>query len=101
MAAGHLGHQIGGGGRDHDEIGLACQPDVPDIEFMRGVEQIGEDVASGERAGGKRCDELLRRFGENAAHGKPALLQPADEIERLVGSDAAADDQQHAFGAGR
>ena len=33
MAVGHLGHQVGGGRRHHDEIGLAREPDVADVEF--------------------------------------------------------------------
>ena len=33
VAVRHLGHQVGGRGRDHDEIGVARQPDVADVEF--------------------------------------------------------------------
>ena len=42
MAVRHLGHQVGGRGRDDDEIGVARQPDVADVELGRGVEQVGE-----------------------------------------------------------
>ena len=44
VAARHLGHQIGGRGRDHDQIGFARQPDMADIELARGIEQVGEDA---------------------------------------------------------
>ena len=100
MAARHLGHEVGGRGRDHDQIGLARQPDMADVELGRGVEQIGEDPFTRKRAGRERGDELLRGGGEDAAHGRAAFLQPADEIERLIGRDAAADDQQDAPMAG-
>ena len=36
VAAGHLGHQVGGRGRHHDEVGLAREPDVADVELGRG-----------------------------------------------------------------
>ena len=96
MPARHLGHQVGGGGRHHDQIGFAREPDMADIELGRGIEQIGEDAFAGQRAGRERRDELLRGRRQDAADGGAALLQPADEIERLVGRDAAADDEQHA-----
>ncbi len=46
MAACHLGHQVGGRGRHHDRVGVAREPDMPDIKLARGVEQVGEDVRS-------------------------------------------------------
>ena len=42
MAARHLGHEVRGRGRDHDEIGLAREPDVADIELACRIEQIRE-----------------------------------------------------------
>ena len=101
VTAGHLGHQVGGGRRHHDQIGLARQPDVADVELVRRIEQVGEDALADDGAGRQRRDEMLGRLGQDAAHGEPALLQPADQVERLVGGDAAADDQQHALGRGR
>ena len=101
VTAGHLGHQVGGGRRDDDEIGLAREPDVADVEFARRIEQVGEHALADDGAGRQRRDEMLGGLGQNAAHGEAALLQPADEIERLVGGDAAADDQQHALGVRR
>ena len=72
----------------------------PTSNSLAGIEQVGEHALADDGAGRQRRDEMLGRLGENAAHGEAALLQPADEIERLVGGDAAADDQQHALGAG-
>ena len=100
VTARHLGHQVGGRRCNDDEIGFAREANVADVEFARGIEQIGEHALADNGAGRQRRDEMLGRLGENAAHGEAALLQPADEIERLVGGDAAADDQQHALGAG-
>ncbi len=47
MAAGQLGHQVGSRGRDHDQIRFARQADVTDVEFVRGIEQVGEDLLAG------------------------------------------------------
>ena len=33
VAVRHLGHQVGGRGRDHDQIVVAREPDVPDVEL--------------------------------------------------------------------
>ena len=101
MAAGELGDQVGGRRRHHDQIGLARQPDVTDVELAACVEQIGKHALAENGAGRERGDEMLRRLSENAAHGEPALFQPPDQIERLVGGNAAADDQQHALLSGR
>jgi hypothetical protein len=96
VAARHPGRQVGGRRRHHDQIGVARQPNVADVELARRIEQLGKRALAGQCAGRQWCDEFLRRLGENAAHDKPALLQPANEVERFVGGNAAADDQQHA-----
>ena len=49
MAAGHLGQQVGGGRRHHDQVGLARQPDVADLALVVEIEQVGEDALVGER----------------------------------------------------
>ena len=69
MAASHLGHQVGGGWRDDDEIGLAREPDVADVEFARRIEQVGEDAPADNGARRQRRDEMLGRFCQDAAHG--------------------------------
>ena len=96
-AVGELGHQVGGGRRDDDEVGLASQPDMADILLVLAVEQIGEDMVGGQRADRQRRDETLRGLGHDGAHRGAALAQPADQVERFVGGDAAADDQENAL----
>ena len=100
VAARELGHEIGGRGRDHDEIGLARQPDVADVELASRIEQVREHALARQRAGRQRRDEFLRRLGENAAHGEAVFFEPADEIERLVGGDAATDDEENVLRVG-
>ena len=97
VAARHLGHEVRGGRRHDDKVGLAREADVADVELAPRVEQIGERTLAGERAGGERRDELLRGPGQNAAHRGAALLEPPDQVERLVGGNAAADDQKNAL----
>ena len=45
MAVRHLGHQVGGRGRDDDQIGVAREPDVADVELAVLVEQVGEGAS--------------------------------------------------------
>ena len=37
----HLGHQVGGGRRDDDQIAVARQPDMADVELAPRIEQVG------------------------------------------------------------
>ena len=97
QAVGKLRHQIGGGGRYDQQVGLARQADMADIMLVLPVEQLGEDMVGGQRADRKRRDELLRRRRHDAAHRSAALAQAADQVERLVGRDAAADDEENAL----
>ena len=96
MAAGHFRDQIRGRRRDDDQIGVARQADMADIEFALRIEQVGVGAFTGERASRKRRNEMLRGGGENAAHANAAILQAADQIERFVGGNAATDDEQDA-----
>ena len=100
VAASHFRQQVGSGGRNNDQIGIARQPDMADIEFALCIEQIRVDAFPGQRAGGQRGHEMLRGLREHAAHAQAAILQTADEIERLIGRDAAADDEKDAPGVG-
>jgi hypothetical protein len=99
-AGGGFGHEVGGGGRDDDEIGLAREADVADIEFLRLIEQIGEDALADECASSERGDEALRRFRHHHAHGDAGFFQAADQLERFVSGDAAANDEQDALAHG-
>ncbi len=104
MAVRHLGHEIGGCRRHHDQVAVARQPDMTGVELAVGIEQVGIGALAGQRARRERRDELLRGPGQHAADADVALLQPADQVKRFVGRDAAADDQGDAGfvrGAGR
>ena len=61
MAAGELRHQVGGGWRDDDKIGLARQADMADIVLVLAVEKLGEDMVGGQRADRQRRDEFAAR----------------------------------------
>jgi hypothetical protein len=100
MAVGELGHQIGGGRSDHQQIGLARKPDVADVVLVIAVEQFGEHMIGRKRADRQGGDEFPRGGSHDHAHRGVALAQPADEIQRLVGGDAAADDEQDGSAAG-
>ena len=97
VAVGELGHQVGGGWCDDDQIGLARQADMADIMLVLAVEEVGENVVGGKRADRKRRDELPRGGCHDAADRSAPLAQAADQVERLVGGDAAADDEQDAL----
>ena len=60
VAVRHLGHQVGGRGRDDDEIGVAREADMADVELGCRIEQVGEGALARERADRQRRDELLR-----------------------------------------
>jgi hypothetical protein len=93
----HLGEEVRGRRRHHDEVSLARQPDMPDLGFVLKVEEVGEDFFLGEHRERQRRDELGATFGHNGAHRCAPLLQAAHEIEAILGGDAAADDEQDAL----
>ena len=96
MAARHLRQQIGRRRRDDDEIGVAGETNMADVELAVRIEQIGENALAAQRAGGERRDEVLRGGGQDAAHLCIPVLQAPDQVERFIGGDAAADDEQDA-----
>ncbi len=71
---------------------------MADLALVIEIEEIGEHAIVGQRADGERRHEFLCRPRQHGAHGDLPLGQPADEIEALVGGNAAADDEQDAFG---
>ena len=91
----HARDQVGGRRRHHDQLGLAREADVADVELAVRIEQVGEDALAGQRAGRERRDEFPRRLRHRDAHAQAALAQPPDQVERLVRRDAAADDEQN------
>ncbi len=96
MSPSHLGEQIGGRGGDDDQIGLAAQLDMPHLDLVLQVEQIGIDLVLAQRRERQRRDELLPRAGEDAAHDIARFAKQADELDALVRGNAAADDEQDA-----
>ena len=54
-------------------------------------EQVGEDLAAGERGEGERADELLRGRGHHDLHLVALLHQQARQFRGFVSRDAAAD----------
>ena len=96
MATRHFGDQIGGRRRNNNQIGVARQPDMPDVELALRIEQIDIRLFAGERADRERRYEMLRGSRHDAADHNAAILQTANEIERLVGGYPAADDQEDA-----
>ena len=94
VAGRHPRHQVGGGRRHHDRVGVPREPDMADIGLALPVEQVGMRPLPRERGGRQRRDEFLGRVGEQRAHLRPALAQAPDQVERLVGGDPAADDQE-------
>ncbi len=96
VAARHLRQQVRRRRRHDDEIGVARQTNMTDVELAVRIEQVGMNAFAAQRGGGERRDEMLRGGGEDATHLGAAVLQPPDQIERFIGGDAAADDEQHA-----
>ena len=97
MAARHLGHQVGGRGRHHDDIGVAGEPDMADVELGARIEQVDIGVLARDGARRQRRDEFLRGLRHHDAHRGAALPEAPDQVERLVGRDPAADDEQDAL----
>ena len=91
QAVGHLGHQVGGGGRHHQQIVFLRHADVFDGAFDG--EQVGQHLAAGERGEGQRPDELLRGRGHDRLHLVALLHQQARQFGGLISRDAAADAQ--------
>src|SRR4029079_11338109 len=87
----------GGRRRDHDQIRLARETDMPDLGLVLEVEQIGEGAFLGEHGKRERRNELGAAFVKEGAHRRAPLLQPAHELEALISGDAAADDQEDAL----
>ena len=74
---------------------------MADILLVLAGEEVGIDMAGGERANGERRYELLCSCRHDRPHLRAALAQAADEVEALVGGDAARDDEKDAFSCKR
>ena len=93
----HLGQKVGGRGRDHDQIGLARQADMPDLGLVLEVEQIGEGLSSVSTESESGVTNSAPPFVRIARTRRAPLLQAAHELEALIGGDAAADDREDAL----
>ena len=92
----HLGHDVGGRRRDHDQVIVARQANVADVELAMLVEQVTEGLLTRDRADRHRRDELLCGFGHHHTHRNATLAQAADQVERFVRCDAARNDEEDA-----
>ncbi len=93
MAPCHLGEQVGGGGRDDQQIGFAGQADVADLTLVVEIEQVGKHALVAERSDRQRRHELLGGFCHDGSNRYPAFPQAPDQVEAFVCGDAAADDE--------
>ena len=96
-AVGHLGHDVGGRGRHHHDVGLLPEPDVGDLAVSGERERVGVDRLPGQGLDRERRDEFGAGTGQDAAHVRAVLPQPPDQVEALVGGDAARDHKQDAL----
>ena len=92
---GELGDQVGGGGRDDDEVGGAGELDVAHLGLVGEVEERLVDRLAGQGGDGERGDELgaAARSGPATPRRRPSAA--AGSARGLVGGDAAADDQEY------
>ncbi len=90
----HLGDEVGGGGRNDDQVGLARQLDMSHLDLILEVPERGEDLVFGQGGERHRRDEMRSALGQDAAHAHPRLADQPDELARLVSGNPAADDQE-------
>ena len=87
-AAREFGEDVGGGGRDEQEIGALRDGDVFDgaveIGFAAGFggKQIGDDFLAAERGEGQRRDEFARAAGHHDLHGEAVLSAGGGRVRR-------------------
>jgi len=79
------------GRRDHDQVGLIGELDMPDRRLLGEAEQIGEHRPAGQRLEGHRPDELLRPRGHRDVDLRARLVQQPHQLGGLVRGDAAGD----------
>ena len=84
-----LAEQLGGGGRDDDEVGALAEPRVRDR--LGPAEQRRARRLRRERRERERADEALRVVGEHRRDVDAGVDEPAADLDRLVRGDPAAD----------
>ncbi len=95
LPAGELRDQVGGGGRDDDEVGAPRELDVAHLGLGGEVEEGAARPFPGEGGDCQGSDELRAASGEDRHDPGAGLLQEADELEGLVGGDATTDDEEY------
>jgi hypothetical protein len=94
----HLRHQVGGGRRHDDQVGLARQLGYGRHRARPERSNRSVKTRSAESAptdsGVTNCSAARRH---DAAHAERRARAAADQVEALVGRDAAADDEQDAL----
>ncbi len=94
----HLRQDIGGGRRDHHQVGLTAELDMPDLALGLQVEQVVIHLILGQHAQRQRRHELFGALGKHRPHSDTALAQGTDKLQRLVGGDPAGNDKEDAPG---
>jgi hypothetical protein len=85
VSVGNAGHEVGGGGRQDDEVGLAREADV--VQGVTGAEQLRVRASSGDRFEGDRADEFLRRGRENNVNSSLSLSDEPRQPDGFVAGD--------------
>ena len=93
-AGGHAGEQVGGGGRHHDQVGVAGELDMAHFAFVGERKQVGIDAVLAQRLQGERGRELRPACGQHATHGAAFGPQQADQRGHLERRDPSGNDQQ-------
>ena len=96
QALGELGHRVGRGRRDDEQVRPVRQEDVIDGGRLSGAPHLGPDL--GPRQNGKR--ERLNELPGPSRHGDAnlgaSLLQTPQNLDGLVGGDSARDAEEDA-----
>jgi hypothetical protein len=96
---GELSENVGGRGRDDEEVDARRQRDVLDIRIGSRLELARQHAVARDGLEGELADELARRTGHHGDHVVPLFLEAAHHFNRFVGADSAAyADSNHGHG---
>ena len=96
QSMGGFRQEIGGRRRDHHEIGVAGQFDMPHLRFIGEREEILMHLRARQRRQRQGRHELRAGLRQHRTDRGTAFAQATHEVERLVGCNATADDQEDA-----
>ena len=88
QAVGGLGEHVGGGRRDHHQVGALPDPDVGHL--VHGLPDVGRHRVAGQGRPGRLADEAERLPRRHDADVVTGLGEEAEQLARLVGGDARA-----------